>query len=392
MAREMRLLHVINTLDPEFGGPVEAVRQFSTALAKDHSIEVLCLDECGPSQDWPVPIHSVPGAKTKYRFNPSLIPWLKNNARRFDAVLGHGIWHYHTVGTWLGLRGTGVPYVILPHGMLNPWFKNAHPLKHLKKAAFWHTFVHRSLQNAAAVLFLCQEEQRLASYTFAMKLRGEAITPLGIEEPPSTPIAAATFLSTFPRLRGKRLFLFLGRIARVKNCDSLLRAFAALCGNNNDCHLLMSGPDFEGWKGQLVRLSEELRIADRITWTGPLYGDLKWGAIRASELLVLPSHCETFPVAVLEALACRRAVLVSDGVGIYREVADGNAGLVCRDDVDSIASSLRTWWSLSPEQRTSFGEGAYELYRARYEIRTASARQVDVIRGCMESSRRVINP
>ena len=379
----MNILHVINTLDPEFGGPVEAVRQF----VSEGGAEVLTLDSAADERAWNAPVHPVGGAITKYRYTPALVPWMLSNANRFDAVVVHGIWHYHTVGTWLGLRGTGIPYLILPHGMLNPWFKRAYPLKHLKKAAFWHTLVHRSLQNASAVLFLCEEERRIASHTFAMKLRSEAITPLGIGEPPNRPSLVPKFLTAFPKLRGKRLLLFLGRLARAKNCDGLLKAFAEICGMDSDCHLLMSGPDFEGWKGQLVGLVQALKIADRITWLGPLYGDDKWGAIRASELLVLPSHCETFPVAVLEALACGKPALVSHGVGIHREIAEGGAGLVCSDHPSSIANALRMWQALSQEERNAFGKAAYALYRARYEIGIASARQIDVIQSYIDSNR-----
>ncbi len=60
-----------------------------------------------------------------------------------------------------------------------------------------------------------------------------------------------------------------------------------------------------------------------------LTGDLKWGAFRAAEAFVLPSHQENFGIAVVEALACGKPVLISDKVNIWREIVEDGAGL-CR--------------------------------------------------------------
>ena len=80
-------------------------------------------------------------------------------------------------------------------------------------------------------------------------------------------------------------------------------------------------------------LAATLQIADRITWTGLIKGDLKFGAIRASEVLFLPSHQENFGIVVAEALACGVPVLISDKVNIWREVQSDGAGLVAPDNL-----------------------------------------------------------
>jgi glycosyltransferase involved in cell wall biosynthesis len=377
----VRILHVINTLDPSFGGPVEAVRQFALATTEDHDVEVLCLDNSCVQAEWPIPVNTVSGAFTKYRFSLSFVPWLRSNARRFDAVIVHGVWHYHTVGTWLSLRRTGVPYFVILHGMLHPWFRKTYPLKHLKKALFWYTLVHRALQNAAAVIFLCDEERRLAPGTFRMRLQGSAVAPLGIREPdPRMDSSCGTLVLRFPELRNRRILLFLGRICRMKACDSLLRAFSEICPADPDLHLAMSGPDFEGWQPELMRLAEKLGIQHRVTWTGPLYGNLKWEALQAAELFVLPSHCETFPVAVLEALGSGTPVLISDQVGIYREVRDAAAGLICQDDGGSLVEAMQTWVRLDAKCRAAYRSAAHQCFREHFELHAATARQINVIR------------
>jgi hypothetical protein len=44
-----------------------------------------------------------------------------------------GIWGWHIFAVWLSLRGSRNPYFVFTHGILDPWFKRIHPLKHTKK-------------------------------------------------------------------------------------------------------------------------------------------------------------------------------------------------------------------------------------------------------------------
>ena len=90
----------------------------------------------------------------------------------------------------------------------------------------------------------------------------------------------------------------------------------------------MAGPDECGWQASLQGLAAGLGIGDRVTWMGPLYGDLKWGALREAEVFALPSHNENFGISVVEALACGVPVLATP-VGIAPEVLEGIEGCYC---------------------------------------------------------------
>ncbi len=375
----MRLLHIINTLDPAFGGPVEAVRQFASRSGQGATVEVLAVGPYQPATAWNVPTHVVGKGMTRYAYSPRLTTWLENNARRFDAAVIHGVWHYHLVGAWRALRGAGVPYFVILHGMLDPWFRDQYPLKHIKKTLFWHPLVHPSLKDAEAVLFLCEEERRRAHMTFPMKLRGEPVAPLGIEAPPPDSSTAA-LRARFPELRGKRVIAFFGRICYMKGCDILLRAFARTLRSDPTFHLIMCGPDVEQWLSDLKKLALQLGIGAQVTFPGPVYGDEKWGVLKSAELFVLPSHCETFPVAVLEALACGTPVIISNRVGIYREVAEGGAGMICEDTEESLIDALHRWLRLDGNEREALNKAAVETFRRRFEIGVAFAHQVEVIR------------
>ncbi len=87
-----------------------------------------------------------------------------------------------------------------------------------------------------------------------------------------------------------------------------------------DWHLVMCGPDQVGWQAELTAMAKRLKVAERVTWAGMVSGDSKWGALRAAEVFVLPSHQENFGIVVAEALACGTPVLISNKVNIWREV------------------------------------------------------------------------
>ena len=74
----------------------------------------------------------------------------------------------------------------------------------------------------------------------------------------------------------------------------------------------MAGPDSVGWKSRLMRIAEDLGVANQIHWPGMLRGDQKWGAFHAAKAFVLPSHQENFGLIVAEAIACGKPVLTTD--------------------------------------------------------------------------------
>lgn len=125
------------------------------------------------------------------------------------------------------------------------------------------------------------------------------------------------FLDHFPQLDNKRLLLFLSRIHVKKGCDLLIEAFAEVASDDS-LHLVIAGPDQIGWQADLQKQAKQLGIEQKITWTGMLSGDLKWGAFHATEAFLLPSHQENFGFVVAEALACEVPVLISNKVNIWQ--------------------------------------------------------------------------
>jgi glycosyltransferase involved in cell wall biosynthesis len=263
--------------------------------------------------------------------------------------------------------------------MLDPWFARAYPRKHLKKWLYWPWAEYPLLRSARAVFFTCEEERRLARQSFWLYRANEAVCPLGIQEPAGEAAhQKELFLATHPELRGQRLVVFLGRLAVKKGCDAAMLAFA----HRGDGTLVMAGPD-DPASPELAREICAPRAAaagQPIRWTGMLSGDLKWGALHAAEAFILPSHQENFGLAVVEALACGKPVLISNKVNIWREIEADGAGLVDDDSIPGTERLVDRWFALSAEERAAFGRRARASFEQRFRIDRAAATLVERLR------------
>jgi glycosyltransferase involved in cell wall biosynthesis len=383
----MRLLQVTGTLDPTYGGPCVVVNQLTRSLTHlGHSVDVVTLDS--PSAPW---LTDLPGAPRafgsglgRYGYSRHLSCWLEQHAPDYDAVTVHGIWQYQSQAVRAACRRAGVPYFLFVHGALDPWFRERYPGKHAKKALYWRLLEHRTLRDAQAVLYTCDEERRLARTSFTPYQAREAIVSLGIEAPMGNPaLQREAFLSAHPHLRDKRILLFLGRLHPKKGCDLLIEALSRVCHRDKSLHLAVAGPDESGTEAGLRTLAESLGVGDRITWIGMLNEDAKWGAYRAADAFVLTSHSENFGIVVAEALACGLPVLISDKVNIWREIERCGAGVVDGDTVAGATSLLDHWMSLPDSDRAEMRRRAKACFLDNFEARGAAMNFVMSIAGAV---------
>ena len=380
----VKVLHVIRSLDPAGGGPAEGIRQFAQAgMPLGYRAEVATFDRADAPwlREFPAPIHAFGPALGKYGLVRGFEPWLRAHASDFDAVVVNGIWQYQSLATWRALRRGETPYFVFTHGMLDPWFKTRYPLKHLKKSLYWPWGDYRVLRDAHGVLFTCEEERDRARQSFRRyNPAREIVVGYGIEPAPGDPAAQReAFHAAFPAVRGKRLLLFLSRIHPKKGCDLLIEAFARTCRSHPQVWLMMAGPGEARWVQQLKAQADAAGIAERIIWPGMLTGAVKWGALRAADAFVLPSHQENFGIAVVEAMACQTPVLISDKINIWREIAHDHAGLVESDTRDGACTLIARWLNLSDAAREELGRNALRSFQQRFEIRAAAARLVDAV-------------
>jgi glycosyltransferase involved in cell wall biosynthesis len=379
----LKILSVIGTLDPAYGGPVEALRQMTLTLQDlGHVTETVTADRARAPwlAGFPGQIYALGPSLGNYRYTPRLRPWLQQNAKQYDAVIACGIWQYQSLAVHRAALSGGFPYFVFVHGALDPWFKREFPLKHLKKWLYWPWAEYLVLRDASAVLFFSEEERLLARQSFRLYRVNEAVVDNGINAPAGEPEGERrVFFTAFPALREKRLLLFMSRLHRKKGLDLLINAFAHVAGSDPRLHLVVAGPDQEGLRDGLEARARTSGVAGRITWTGMLTGDARWGAYHAAEAFILPSHSENFGMVVAEALSRGLPVLISDKVNIWREIEEDRAGFVAPDTVAGTVSLLTRWLGLTETERVEMASRARSCFAARFEIRKAAEKLVGVI-------------
>ena len=368
-------------MNPADGGPVEGVYQLSSVnRLHGHEVEVLCVDD--PQAPWlkkaALKIHAVgPGSLGAYGYCRAFCQWLARHGQEYDCVVVNGIWGFNAFGTWLALGRARTPYVVFTHGMLDPYFKRAHPLKHLKKWLYWPWGLYPVLRDAAAVVFTCEMERKLARESFWLYKCNEVVINYGTAGVPQLDHDyRPAFLQAHPALAGKRLFLFLGRVHPKKGPDLLIESVAELqrAGewDTANMRLVMAGPADSAYARELQGLVQRAGIADSVYWTGMVLGEQKWGVLQAAEVFVLPSHQENFGIAVVEALSCETPVLIAHPVNISPEIGADGAGLVAEDTQEGCVRLLRQWLAMSPAAQAQMRRQAGVTFRNRYTSELAA--------------------
>ncbi len=381
MSSQLKILQLVHTLDPSVGGVAAAVLGLSRGLSnRGHKIDIVVLDD--PASPWlrdiGLPVHALGSGLTSYRYSSKLLPWLKQHGGSYDRVIVNGIWQYLSFAAWRRYSGSPISYFVFPHGMLDPWFKETFPLKHLKKWLYWPWADYRVLRDATAVIFTSEEERLLARKSFWLYRVREKLSPLGVEKPTPAPSEARErFFERSPQLRNRRALLFLGRLHPKKGCDILIEAFAQI--HDESVALVLAGPDQVGWQAELQRRVDQLKIADRVVFPGMLQGEMKLAALAIADAFILPSHQENFGMAVVEALADGLPVLISNRINIWREVDQDAAGYVESDDFSGTVRLLNRWIAAPQSVRDGMRANARRCFERRFEINRAVDSLLDVI-------------
>lgn len=376
----MKILQVISSLNPAYGGVAACLEAVTPELVKlGHLSEVVCLD--APAAPFlaafPGPVHALGPAHSSYQYAPALVPWLRREGRRFDVVVVHGLWQYHGLAVHRALSRAGYPpYFIFSHGMLDPWFKRQYPLKHVKKLLYWWPAERRVLRDARSVLFTCEEERVLARQSFAGYRCRERVVAFGtVGAGGDAELQREAFHRRLPELQRRPFWLFLGRIHVKKGVDLLIDAYGSLAATIGGPlpPLVIAGPCNDAdYLAALRQRATERCPSGSVFWPGMITGDVKWGALRAAEAFVLPSHQENFGIAVAEALSCGTPVLISDKVNIWREIAADASGLVESDDLAGTAQLLSRWQALDAAAREKMRAAATESFERRFAIKSVA--------------------
>jgi len=383
----VNILYVIANLSPKHGGPPKACVEMAQGLvARGHRVDIFTTDQDGSGCRMDVPTDlplNVGGVAVHYFHADTLRGWpcvstslwraLRARIPDYDIVHNHSLYLFHGMISGHYCRKYGVPYLIRPCGVLDPYIFRRH---RFRKAFLERLFGRRNLRYAAAVNFTTEAEMSLARK--ALPFGNSVVVPLGLHlENYRMTIAKGLFRKTFPVVGDKKIILFLSRINFKKGLDILIPAFARVAAKRGDVHLVLAGPDNEGLGSKVREWIEAKGIGDITTFTGMLQDETKMAALNDAEMFVLPSYSENFGIAVIEAMACGLPVVISDKVNIWPEISTAKAGLVVPCDVTRVANAMAELLD-DPARASGMGNNGKNLVEERYSWPIASRAMEDV--------------
>ncbi|HWF78722.1 MAG TPA: glycosyltransferase [Caulobacteraceae bacterium] len=332
------------SLDAAYGGPAFSVSQLASALG-GVGVDVGVWSADGSVVDTDL---LEPGARVK-----RLGGELRGAAAAFapEVVHDNGLWlpHNHQVA---GLaQAAGWPRVVSTRGMLEPW---AVRHKRWKKAAAWRFYQHRDVERADALHATAEAE---AANLAAMRLRAPVHTiPNGVDLPE---------LSADRRAgdAGPMTAVFLGRIYPVKGLPVLVEAWARV--RPAGWRLVIAGPDEAGHRREVEAAIAAAGLGEVVSFPGPVAGEAKAALLQGADLFVLPSHSESFGMALAEALAHGAPVLTTTAVP-WPALEARQCGWRAPPTVEGLAEGLRVATARDRQTLRAMGRAGRELIAAEY--------------------------
>jgi glycosyltransferase involved in cell wall biosynthesis len=253
---------------------------------------------------------------------------------RADVVHLHTLWHPLNGIARRACRRHGRKYVLMPHGMLDPYSLGQ---KHWRKKIYLALAERRNLEAASRLVFTARQEEDSARSSLPWLGPGEVIA-LAADDPPDLQAAAADFAGLFPRIAGRRPLLFLGRIDPKKGLERLLSAMPEVVEKHPDVLVVVAGDGEPSYVRYVRNLVRERGLEPHVLFTGRLDGSMKWTALACAEVFILPSKQENFAISMAEAMHMAVPIVITDKVDSWPLVKDAKAGVVL--DETTIAANL----------------------------------------------------
>ncbi|MGA2308592.1 MAG: glycosyltransferase [Candidatus Bathyarchaeia archaeon] len=331
----MNILQVVPFFSPVHGGSSVVPYNLSKELAERGHDVTLYTSNYKLSWEWVKSLSKVNVYPFKTRSNlaefyvtPGIMNHMGEEIKRFDIIHLHNYRTFQNIIVSRYAKKYNVPYVLQAHGSL-PRIAEKHRLKWIYDVFFGY----ESLRNSSNVIALSQTE---AQQYRDMGVPEEkiAVIPNGIDlsEYANLP-PKGSFKKKFGIKEDEKIVLYLARIHKIKGIDILAKAFANVIKKLDDVRLVVVGPD-DGYLGELESLVRALKIEDKVLISGALYGRDKLEAYVDADVYVLPSRYETFPMSVLEAIACGTPTILTENCGIAEYFRD-KTGLVVKTDSPS---------------------------------------------------------
>jgi glycosyltransferase involved in cell wall biosynthesis len=386
----MKILFVIPAIGNVYGGPSKTIIALAQALHdRGHQIDIVTTNANGgsqlevPLQRWITEdgyrIQYFPYWKLgDYKFSLGFTRWLFQHVRDYDLVQTNAIFSYPLLPAYWACQRDRIPYVVTPHGMLEPW---ALSYKAGKKRHYYNWLEAPALRQASVIHALATPEAvNIEQLGLNRSIR---VVPNGIHRSDFVILPGAEeFLRNFPDTRNKQLILFLGRIDPKKGLDLLAPAFARLHQQFPETHLVIAGPDNTDFQPTAADFFADVGCASAITFTGMLTGSLKYAALAAADVYVAPSYSEGFSLSILEGMAAGLPCVITTGCNFPEAIA-AQAAHVVPIEVEAIGDALVECLQ-NPQAAQAMGQRSRQMVFDHYTWDRVASQMEEVYAGMLD--------
>ena len=363
----MRVLHVVPSLSATRGGPSYVAVHLARALAaRGARVELIATrSDLRDGEEAtlratlgaiPLTLTSIVGT-ARLELSPLLLPRLVAQIRHADLVHVHTVFTYPAALAPIVCRALSVPYLVRPAGTLDETCLASRSTGRKRLAI--GAYVRPNLLSAAAVhVTSALERNDLAALAPEAHLE---LMELGVALPDAA-----------PPVRTRRVG-YLGRLHPIKRIEVLIRALSAL----PDVELVLAGAGDAAYETSLRDLASALGVGDRTRFLGHVDDHDKRAFLASCAVVASPSSHESFGVAVAEALAAARPVVVSPEVGLASEVTAHGAGLVAAADPPAFAAALASLLD-EPLRAQAMGRAGRALAESRWSWDAVATRTLEV--------------
>jgi len=346
----MKIGFLVGSVSRQAGGLFQSVRGLAKAVASNNEeVRVFGLrDEQSAvdSQEWrPLSVQTFRPQVRAWGYSNQLVPAMLD--AELDILSVHGLWKYCSVGSHRWHQRTGRSYVVHPHGMLEPWaVRNARWKKRIAAALY----ENQHLRGAACLRALSEAEaQSIRGYGLCNPI---CVIPNGIDLPDFRERKVKN------QSANPKTLLYLGRLHPKKNISNLIRAWNETIksqrGSGERWVLAIAGWDQGGYEAQLRQLTTDLGLLTSVIFLGPQFGANKSECYHTCDAFILPSLSEGLPMAVLEAWAHAKPVLMTPECNLP-EGFEANAALRIGKAPEEIAAGLRQLVEMSDSDCAAMG-------------------------------------
>jgi len=288
----------------------------------------------------------------------------------------HGLYHHPAVAAAQTCRLLGKPFILIPHGGLDPW---VFTYRKVRKIVWLKRHQHALFGPPSTLLFTSELEREKASPWLCGASQHVLHWPVPAVQNADRHLAKQRLsvrLGIDPR---QRVLLFCGRIHPVKRIVETVRAFLSVAPTQ--WTFLVVGPLHRG-VDQREFLSLLMRSGGRVVHAGPMFGEDLADVYGMADALVLASHKENFGHVLAEAAAHGLPVLISDGVNLWPEIERVQAGRVIHDcSEDRMRHELKKFLSLAPDDLARLGANGRAWARTALSPEAIQMRMEEIVRG-----------